>query len=74
MIRKVSKSFIDGYARSLDLLGIMKEWPDLSNSELKDYEALKVDWQDVGDTIRRETRNFGQTAGYRGTKSIKAGY
>lgn len=52
----ISKSFLRGCTRTLDLSGT-KEWPDLSKSQQRDYAALRSDWENVGKTIRRETRN-----------------
>ena len=52
----VSKSFLRGYVRTLDLNGT-KEWPDLSRYQERDYAALRSDWENVGKSIRRETRN-----------------
>ena len=54
----ISKSFLDGYIKSLNLGGT-KEWPDLSEDRMKDYKALRSDWDNVGKSIREETRNFG---------------
>ncbi|PWJ49370.1 hypothetical protein [Faecalicatena contorta] len=53
----ISKSFLSGYARALNLSGT-KEWPNLSDDKMKDYRALRSDWEDVGNSIRRETRNL----------------
>lgn len=53
----ISKSFLDGFVKALDLFGT-KEWPDLSNDKEKDYMALRGDWDNVGKSIQRETRNF----------------
>lgn len=60
MKTKISRSFLRGYAKALDLGGITKEWPDLSNNRVKDYKALRDDWENVGNAIRRETRSFKQ--------------
>lgn len=57
MKAKASKNFLKGYIRVLDLYGT-KEWPELSNNRQKDYEALRSDWENVGDSVRRETRSF----------------
>lgn len=57
---KISNSFLKGYIRALDLTGNTKEWPNVSDDRIKDYEALRSDWENVGKTIRRETRGFKQ--------------
>lgn len=57
----MSKSFIDGFARALSLKST-KEWPDISNDREKDYMALRGDWDNVGESIRREARNFKRTS------------
>lgn len=53
----MSKSFLKGYARVLNLGGT-KDWPDISIDKKRDYEALRGDWDNVGRAIRKETRNF----------------
>lgn len=53
----ISKSFLKGCARVFNLSGT-KEWPNLSDSRKKDYEALRGDWDNVGRAIRKETRDF----------------
>lgn len=53
----MSKSFLRGYTRALNLHGT-KEWPNLSDDKMKDYKALRSDWENVGKSIRRETRGF----------------
>lgn len=53
----ISKSFLKGYVRALNLSGT-KEWPNISEDRKKDYEALRGDWDNVGREIRKETRNF----------------
>lgn len=57
MKNTISKSFLRGYWKVLSLVGT-KEWPDISDDNKKDYQALRSDWINVGDTIREETRNF----------------
>ena len=63
MKTRISKSFLRGVRRTFDLYGTTKEWPDLSNSKQKDYRALRGDWDNVGKTIRKETRDI-REAGY----------
>lgn len=53
----VSKSFLEGFTRALDLSGT-KEWPDISEDRKKDYLALRSDWEDIGNSIKRECRNY----------------
>lgn len=53
----MSKSFLKGYARVLNLGGT-KEWPDLSEDRQRDYDALRSDWDNVGRAIRKQTRDF----------------
>ena len=55
----ISKSFLNGFVRALDLTGT-KEWPQLSGDRAKDTAALRSDWKNVGDSIRGETRNYRQ--------------
>lgn len=59
---KISKSFLRGYIRAINLGG-SADWPDLSNNKRKDYNALRSDWNNVGNSIRRETRSFKQARG-----------
>ncbi len=47
-----SQSFIEGFTRVLDLYGT-KEWPNVSDGVQSDYEALREDWENVGESIRR---------------------
>lgn len=56
-MKKASMAFVKGYFRALDLSGT-KEWPNISNSKTKDYEALRSDWENVGKEIRKGTDSF----------------
>ena len=56
----IKESFIKGFFRTIDLSGT-KEWPELSDDTLKDYLALRSDWENVGYTIKRETEKFAET-------------
>ena len=56
----VSKAFKKGFTRSLDLSGT-KEWPNISDSGMKDYFALRRDWENVGGTIQRECRRYAES-------------
>ena len=55
MKHTVSKSFLRGYVRVLNLYGT-KDWPDISNGKQKDFEALRSDWENVGTYIRKGTK------------------
>ena len=57
----ISKSFLDGFARGLSL-DSAKEWPNIYDDKMKDYMALRGDWDNVGKSIRKETRNFKRTS------------
>lgn len=63
MKMKISENFLRGYIKVLDLSGATKEWPNLSDDRLKDYAALKGDWENVGNSIQREIRNFKAAGG-----------
>lgn len=53
----ISKSFLQGYMRGLNL-GKTKRWPSLSDDKLKDYEDLRSDWENVGKNIREGTEEY----------------
>ncbi len=53
----ISKSFLNGFIKTLDLSGT-KEWPELSDDKMKDYKALRGDWENVGEFIRKGTRDI----------------
>lgn len=55
----ISKSFVKGVIRAINLSGT-KEWPDISNSQETDYLALIGDWEDVGNSIKRECNKYGK--------------
>lgn len=48
-------AFIEGFVRALDLSGT-KEWPEISDGMHSDYEALRKDWENVGENIRKSKR------------------
>lgn len=54
---KITESFVKGYSQALNLYGTKKRC-DLENSDKKDYQALRGDWENVGRSIRKETRKF----------------
>ena len=55
-----SKSCWRGFTRSINIIGA-KEWPNINNSMMKDYSALRRDWQNVGNSIERECRRYTET-------------
>lgn len=62
-MKKISSAFFTGYVRALDLTGT-KKWPDISDDRTIDYEALRSDWENVGRTIRNETKKYGRAHGW----------
>lgn len=54
----VTKSFLDGYTRVLDLYGSLMKWPDLNNDKKKDYEALEDDWRECGQDFRNAVERY----------------
>lgn len=55
---KLSDAFIYGFSRALDISGSMYREHDLSEGNKKDYEALRRDWERVGETIYKETNYY----------------
>lgn len=53
----MSRSFFKGFSRTTDIIGT-KEWPNISNGMMRDYLALRKDWEDVGNSIARECRKY----------------
>ena len=47
---------------TMDNLDSTKEWPNIYDDKMKDYMALRGDWDNVGKSIRKETRNFKRTS------------
>lgn len=62
MKHTVSKSFLRGYLRILNLYGT-KDWTDISNGKQKDFEALRSDWENVGTYIRKGTKRAAVAGG-----------
>ena len=58
----ISKSFLRGYIRVLDIYG-QKNWPDISNDRQRDYEKLRGDWENVGKYIRESTDRYRSAQG-----------
>ena len=54
----VNDDFLRGYVKVLDLMGVTKKWPDISNDRIRDYNALREDWENVGRTIQEEERSY----------------
>lgn len=53
ILMKNMYAFAEGFARVFDLFAARRRWPDMSNPEKKDYEALKGDWKIVGEEISK---------------------
>lgn len=54
----ISKSFLRGFARALDIGAGMRNFPDMSyNPWEKDCKALKGDWDFVGEDIKKAADN-----------------
>lgn len=60
----ISENFLRGYKRVLNMSGT-KEWPDISGDRTKDFDALRRDWNHVGESIRRETTQIRRGLGSR---------
>lgn len=58
----VSKSFIYGFKRTLDLRGSHR-WPNIYDNVLKDTNALREDWNYVGKAINASARKIGKQEG-----------
>ena len=52
-VMSFSNAFITGYTKTMNLYPTY-DWPNISESEKKDCDALKRDWENVGDTITKE--------------------
>lgn len=52
----VSDKFIQSFS-GISLYGT-RVWPDIYNDKNKDFKALRSDWENVGNSIRRECRDF----------------
>ena len=57
-MKMIGNGFLRGYARVLDLMGVTKNWPDISNDRIRDYNALREDWENIGGTIQKEERSY----------------
>ena len=58
----VSKSFIYGFKRTLDLRGSHR-WPNIYENALKDASALRGDWNYVGEAISTSAKKIGKQEG-----------
>lgn len=56
----ISRSFLKGFTRAAGIIGT-KEWPDIYNSTMKDYLAIRKDWEAVGNSITEEYRKYAET-------------
>lgn len=57
-MKRVSRSFISGYSRALDLFSVRKPRRNFRNGNHKDYLSLKGDWAKVGEAISKATESF----------------
>lgn len=55
----ISSRFIKSFGRALDLSG-KKQWPNIYNDRENDYNALRRDWNNVGDEIRKSANKIGR--------------
>jgi hypothetical protein len=53
----LSKSFLKGFTKTINLAG-SKDWPDVSEGTMKDYWAIRRDWENVGSTIQEECNKY----------------
>ncbi len=63
-IGSISVSFRNGMSRTFMIFTDFDTWTRKAGGLKDDYKALRRDWGNVGNTIRKETRSYG--AGYRG--------
>lgn len=54
-------SFFEGVARLFDFSGFLNQYDYSNSGEEADYRALRSDWQEVGEDIRRAISLFKQT-------------
>lgn len=57
MKHRIKRNFRNGFMRALDISGV-KEWPDISDGNRKDYFSLRSDWENVGNAIQRACSNY----------------
>lgn len=55
----ISNGFIKAFESAFDLRGT-KEWPNIYNSRENDYNALRRDWNNVGEEIRESASKIGR--------------
>ena len=55
------RSFLRGMARSFDMFGVMRDQHHFSKNPIEsDMEALRSDWDTVGNDIREAMHNYGK--------------
>ena len=54
----ITSDFLRGQARSFDLYGVSRRWPDLSDSWKKDAEALKGDCSIVSKEFQKAISSY----------------
>lgn len=58
----VSKAFICGFKRTANLQGSHK-WPSMHDSAIMDANALREDWNYVGEAIYTSAKKIGKSEG-----------
>lgn len=53
-------SFVEGMARLFDFSGSLQTYNGHESGEQADYEAIKQDWQVIGDDIYKSIDNYEQ--------------
>ena len=55
---KISRAFMEGYIKALDMGATTRKYSNYDDANEKDYEALKNDWEETGKEIRRQIKEF----------------
>ena len=51
-------SFIEGAARNIDILNVLREYNESRTAEEADNEAMKSDWYAVGDDLKSSISTY----------------
>ena len=60
-MRRMGYAIMRGYARSADLFGSLKQYTNIYSGEQKDYQAIKSDWANVGNSLKGAVRKYAET-------------